>query len=49
MYGDDYERMGRDRRLNVEQRTAGELRRAVAKAGGREALCPDMDGDRSVA
>ncbi|KAH7889893.1 ribosome biogenesis protein Nop16 [Phlebopus sp. FC_14] len=32
-YGDDFERMARDRRLNVEQRTGGELRRAVSKAG----------------
>ncbi|KAG6333604.1 hypothetical protein ID866_5489 [Astraeus odoratus] len=37
-YGDDYERMGGDRRLNPEQRTIGELRRAIAKAGGIEAL-----------
>ncbi|KAL4065388.1 ribosome biogenesis protein Nop16 [Scleroderma citrinum] len=38
-YGDDYERMGRDRRLNPEQRTVGELKRAVTRAGGIEALC----------
>ncbi|KAG6917793.1 hypothetical protein DXG01_001065 [Tephrocybe rancida] len=32
-YGDDFEGMARDRRLNVDQRTAGALRRAVKKAG----------------
>ncbi|KAG6817098.1 hypothetical protein H0H87_012866 [Tephrocybe sp. NHM501043] len=32
-YGDDVEKMARDRRLNVEQRTAGALRRALKKAG----------------
>ncbi|OAX40043.1 hypothetical protein K503DRAFT_768956 [Rhizopogon vinicolor AM-OR11-026] len=37
-YGDDYESMARDRRLNAEQKTVGELRRAVAKAGGMESL-----------
>ncbi|KAI0053839.1 hypothetical protein FA95DRAFT_1551602 [Auriscalpium vulgare] len=31
---DDVEGMARDRRLNTEQRTAGELRRAIRKAGG---------------
>lgn len=35
-YGDNYEKMARDRRLNPEQKTAGELRRAVGKAGGIE-------------
>ncbi|EGN96073.1 hypothetical protein SERLA73DRAFT_185598 [Serpula lacrymans var. lacrymans S7.3] len=33
-YGGDYESMARDRRLNTEQRTAGELKRAMNKAGG---------------
>ncbi|KAG6869096.1 hypothetical protein C0993_003416 [Termitomyces sp. T159_Od127] len=32
-YGEDVERMARDRRLNVEQRTAGALGRALKKAG----------------
>ncbi|GLB35108.1 putative ribosome biogenesis protein Nop16 [Lyophyllum shimeji] len=32
-YVQDVERMARDRRLNPEQRTAGELRRALRKAG----------------
>lgn len=32
------EAMARDRKLNVDQRTAGELRRAVQKAGGLESL-----------
>jgi nucleolar protein 16 len=32
-YGDDLQKMARDRRLNPEQRTANELRRAIAKAG----------------
>ncbi|KAI0670494.1 ribosome biogenesis protein Nop16 [Trametes maxima] len=33
-HGEDVEGMARDRMLNVEQRTAGELRRAIRKAGG---------------
>lgn len=33
-YGDDYTRMARDRKLNVWQKTPGEIRRMVAKAGG---------------
>lgn len=40
-YGDDYAQMGRDRRLNPAQKTPGELRRAVTRAGGMEALCTD--------
>lgn len=32
-YGDDIERMARDRKLNPEQRTAGELRRGLKRAG----------------
>lgn len=31
-YGEDYERMARDRKRNVHQYTAGQLRRAIAKA-----------------
>ncbi|KAG1736720.1 ribosome biogenesis protein Nop16 [Suillus lakei] len=38
-YGDNYERMVRDRRLNPEQKTVGELKRAVGKAGGVESFC----------
>ncbi|KAG1882954.1 ribosome biogenesis protein Nop16 [Suillus subluteus] len=38
-YGDNYERMTRDRRLNPEQKTVGELKRAVRKAGGVESFC----------
>lgn len=37
-YGDNYEGMTRDRRLNPEQKTVGELRRAVTKAGGIESF-----------
>jgi nucleolar protein 16 len=37
-YGDNYEGMTRDRRLNPEQKTVGELRRAVGKAGGLESF-----------
>lgn len=40
-HGDDLLKMARDRRLNPEQRTANELRRAIAKAGGYGALCED--------
>ncbi|KAG8217339.1 ribosome biogenesis protein Nop16 [Butyriboletus roseoflavus] len=42
-YGDDLHRMARDRRLNPEQRTANELKRAIAKAGGFEVLCKGTD------
>jgi len=34
-YGEDVERMARDRRLNPEQRTAGQLRRSLRTAGFR--------------
>jgi len=37
-YGDDVEGMARDRKMNVDQRTSGQLRRAIAKAGGMEEL-----------
>ncbi|KAI0781053.1 ribosome biogenesis protein Nop16 [Trametes elegans] len=37
-YGEDVEGMMRDRKLNPDQRTAGELRRAIRKAGGFAAL-----------
>jgi nucleolar protein 16 len=33
-YGSDVEAMARDRRLNPEQKTVGELNRAIRKAGG---------------
>lgn len=33
-YNRDVEAMARDRKLNSDQRTAGELRRAIEKAGG---------------
>lgn len=33
-YGQDVGAMARDRKLNVDQRTAGELKRAIRKAGG---------------
>ena len=33
-HGEDVDAMARDRRLNVDQRTAGELGRAIRKAGG---------------
>lgn len=32
-YGKDVEQMARDRKLNADQRTAGELRRALRRAG----------------
>ncbi|KAG6379105.1 hypothetical protein JVT61DRAFT_11541 [Boletus reticuloceps] len=38
-YGDDLHQMARDRRRNPGQRTANELKRAVARAGGFGALC----------
>ncbi|KAI0721654.1 ribosome biogenesis protein Nop16 [Cerioporus squamosus] len=37
-YGEDVDAMARDRKLNADQRTAGELRRAIRKAGGFAAL-----------
>ncbi|KAI9064320.1 hypothetical protein FKP32DRAFT_1570565 [Trametes sanguinea] len=33
-YGEDVEAMAKDRKLNPDQRTAGELKRAIRKAGG---------------
>lgn len=37
-YGEDIEAMARDRRLNVWQKTQGEIKRAIKKAGGFEAF-----------
>jgi len=37
-YGSDVEAMARDRKLNVDQRSAGQLGRAIKKAGGVEEL-----------
>ncbi|SAM72784.1 related to NOP16-nucleolar protein involved in 60S ribosomal subunit biogenesis [Ustilago bromivora] len=37
-YAEDTERMARDRGLNVWQKTEGEIKRAIKKAGGFEAL-----------
>ncbi|PCH38256.1 hypothetical protein WOLCODRAFT_130795 [Wolfiporia cocos MD-104 SS10] len=36
-HGEDVAAMARDRRLNADQRTAGELRRAIRRAGGAAA------------
>ena len=47
-HGEDVEAMARDRRANVEQRTAGELRRAIRKAGGFGAVV-GSPGQGSVA
>jgi len=41
-YGHDVEAMARDRRLNPDQRTEGEIRRAINKAGGLERLGANM-------
>ncbi|KZO99406.1 hypothetical protein CALVIDRAFT_525434 [Calocera viscosa TUFC12733] len=38
VHGDDVEAMSRDRKLNRWQKTAGELRRAIKKAGGETAI-----------
>ncbi len=40
--------MARDRRLNREQRTVGELRRAIRKAGGDERLEAGMHQDQGI-
>ncbi|GAA5831574.1 hypothetical protein JCM11251_000754 [Rhodosporidiobolus azoricus] len=37
-YGDDISKMARDRKANVWQKTPGELKRMIAKAGGVEKL-----------
>lgn len=37
-HGDDYEKMSRDRKLNVWQKTPGEIKRMVRKAGGVDKL-----------
>lgn len=37
-YGDDTEKMARDRKLNVWQRTEGEIKRMIKKAGGVQLL-----------
>ena len=40
-HGDDLEGMARDRKRNVNQYTTGQLRRAIERAGGFEALGND--------
>jgi len=35
-HGGDFEAMARDRKLNPDQRTAGELKRLIERAGGFE-------------
>ncbi|EJT98390.1 hypothetical protein DACRYDRAFT_83522 [Dacryopinax primogenitus] len=42
-YGTDVERMARDGKLNRWQKTAGELRRALKKAGGEAAILAAAD------
>lgn len=37
-YGDDNEKMARDRKLNVWQKTEGEIKRMIKKAGGVQLL-----------
>ncbi|GAA6003958.1 Nop16p [Rhodotorula paludigena] len=37
-YGDDVNKMARDRKINTWQKTPGELKRMIAKAGGVDAL-----------
>ncbi|KZT57150.1 hypothetical protein CALCODRAFT_496443 [Calocera cornea HHB12733] len=37
-HGDDFDAMARDRKLNRWQKTGGELRRAIKKAGGQAAI-----------
>ncbi len=37
-YGEDTEGMARDRKLNIWQKTEGEIKRAIRKAGGFEAF-----------
>lgn len=41
-YGEDVERMAKDRKLNPEQRTVGELRRALARLYGKLRLVNDV-------
>ncbi len=41
-HGQDVVAMTRDRRLNPDQRTEGEIRRAIKKAGGFEELGAQM-------
>jgi nucleolar protein 16 len=41
-HGGDVAAMARDRRLNPDQRTEGEIRRAIRKAGGLEKLGAQM-------
>jgi nucleolar protein 16 len=38
---DDYEAMARDRKTNADQRTAGELARAIRRAGGLSTMLND--------
>lgn len=37
-HGDDTEAMARDKALNVWQKTEGEIKRAIKKAGGKQKL-----------
>lgn len=44
-HDDDYSAMARDAKINVWQKTPGELKRMVKKAGGAEKLLSAMDQD----
>lgn len=48
-HGSDVEAMARDRRLNPEQRTEGELRRAIRRVGGDYQSSSANSGDRLAA
>jgi len=41
-HGDDFEAMAKDRKRNSEQRTAGELRRSIRKAGGVDEIAKGL-------
>lgn len=47
-YGDDTERMFKDRKINVWQKTEGEIKRMLKKAGGVNYL-RQQAGERSGA
>lgn len=45
-YGEDYQGMSKDKHLNLLQKTEGEIKRSVKKAGGREMVLKGFESQR---
>lgn len=45
-YDDDFQGMSKDKRLNVLQKTEGEIKRSIKKAGGKEEILKGFESQR---